>query len=184
MISFSFDLRENLNAPVGLRMARALHSIINLLGPFAQPMQARLGTLTQGEDTEIFKLPEMHDTLFTALTTLRDITDVALDCDLLCASPDGSQFRITQAMTLWVSRATLDDMREDCPLQMQISLDVDVYAAVHDERRDNRELARIDAPAFNEFLQRIKTALPAELTDVDACYHAPGLVTQNGFAII
>lgn len=182
IVSFSFDFQEDLTAPVGVRMEHAIRSLLTLLDPVAQPTQARVGTLMNGEDAACFELPKMQDALLAMISASHDITDVAVDCNLQCVAPDGSLFAITQAMTVWVSRESLDDARESCPLQMQISLDVDIYVAVHDERRDNREFARINAPLFNEFLQRLQGSLHAALTDVDACYHEPGLVTRNGFA--
>lgn len=184
VVGFSFDLRDDLASPVCLRMARAMDCLLTLLGDVARPTQGRMGTLAQGEDAQAFALPAQRAQLLTSISHRHDVTDVALDCDLLCVALDPSSFVIAQVMTVWVSRANLDDVRETCPLELQLSLDVDVYAAVHDDGRDNRALARLNAPRFNEFLKCVQSVLPADITDVDAVFHAPGLINRDGFAIV
>jgi hypothetical protein len=163
-------------------MARAVDCLNALLGDFARPTRARVGTLAKGEDAELFVFPAQRTQLLAAIASQHDVTDVALDCDLLCVALDGSPFEISQVMTVRVSRASLDDVRESCPLDLHLSLDVDVYAAVHDDDRDNRALARLNGPRFNAFLQRVQAELPAEVSEVDAVFHAPGLITRDGFA--
>jgi hypothetical protein len=67
--------------------------------------------------------------------------------------------------------------------QVAASSIVDIYAAVDDDVRDNRHLAALNGVRFNSFLATLVRTLPAQVTDVDACYHAPGLVTATGFAL-
>jgi hypothetical protein len=182
-ISFSLDLLTSERAEANVRMINAVRTVTIAMEMVARPVLARIGSISGGEDSAVFELPSLAPRFYSNIEHQKDISDVALDCDLLCLQSDGSSFQIPRAMTVWISREQLDDASPSAALQLQISLDVDIYAAVDDDVRDNRHLAALNGVRFNSFLATLVRTLPAQVTDVDACYHAPGLVTATGFAL-
>lgn len=67
-----------------------------------------------------------------------------------------------------------------------IWLDVDVHVAVQWPDRDNRDIAAVNAPAFNTFLSRVLGVLGLPLEDVYSDYfnYVPELVNRNGFTLV
>jgi hypothetical protein len=97
-----------------------------------------------------------------------DITAVLIRCDLHCEDRDASRLAIPSGMTFWVQLVEVDS-HPDAPLEMNVTLDADVYVAKSwGDDRDNRDLAQRNAPAFNRFLANLLRDTGATVESVSA----------------
>jgi hypothetical protein len=102
------------------------------------------------------------------LETYPDITRVFVTCDLRCEDDDGRELVIPGGLSFWVQLAE-DDSPPDEPLEVNLTLDTDVYLARSwGEDRDNRALAARNAPRFNRFLAGFLRVTGAAVESVSA----------------
>lgn len=115
-----------------------------------------------------------------------DLTEVAIDCDLLFTDECGRQMTMPRVLRCRLEFGTSDIFSGRRLLSAMMWLDVDVHVAVQWPDRDNRPLAAANAPAFNRFLACVPAVLGIPLEDVYSDYYNyfPELVNLDGFTIV
>ena len=142
-----------------------------------------LATLAKGDDTMEWNEPVAEREVVDAIAKQADASRVVYGCDLVCRTPGAPNVTITHGMTLWIEFADLGRPDEEAPLELRIALDVDMYCeTTWGTDRDNRLVAELNAPLFNEFLHQVSKACEATVESVDAEDYV-GQVGARGFIV-
>jgi hypothetical protein len=105
---------------------------------------------------------------------------VAVTIDL--AVNNGTETWLAGAARIYLDRPPpTEEADRETDIEVWISLDVDIYSPVTwGKSRENSELARINGPRLNAFLNRVRERLSARLVDIDAGDYK-GHVNADGF---
>src|SRR5690606_24930513 len=182
--SFVVDHPDTLNNPKARRqwISDVVQSLLHILEPFATPREVEVSTLSQGEEAFVVRRddPEYSSKLIQYLSKTDDVTDVDFILTLHCYEVDENlngkeiEFAIGGGIYLMIELDKDGNIRPsskgkvDSPIWMSIRLYVDIHAPLLRKTKKSEETARINAPILKNFLKRLESRLPVELSEVDA----------------
>ncbi|PRX40506.1 hypothetical protein CLV97_11393 [Planifilum fimeticola] len=182
--SLVIDDPDTLNNPKARRqwISDVVQSLLHILEPFATPREVEVSTLSQGEEAFVIRRddPEYSSKLIQYLSRTDDVTDVDFILTLHCYEVDENlngkeiEFEIGGAIYLVIELDKDRNIRpsskgkDDSPIWMSIHLYVDIHAPLLRKTKKSEETARINAPLLKNFLKRLESHLPVELSEVDA----------------
>jgi hypothetical protein len=178
-----FELPAQAGIPADRQLVDGLTAIVGVLDGFAEIRSAEWQTREAGEDALIQELDgrggaEVAAELVAGGSSLRHITSVSLEVDLVCLGPAGRPDRVMGGADLALE---WDGDR----LEMTFGLNTDIFVArTWADNRDNRALAALNAPRLNSFLHRLQSEIGARLRSFDPSdyvgqYTAAGAVPSS-----
>lgn len=160
-----------------------------LLDGFATPAEFEISTESSGEDSLVGDLRNADDlvALERFVEERSDIHDVRIDLTLHCIDSSLNSFGIENGAELSIcfDRNIDGSLRTSAggPLRVQLSLNVDIYAPLSwGLERDNRILAKLNAPMLGGALRRLERELHGGPIDLDAPDYK-GQVGPYGFLL-
>jgi hypothetical protein len=160
--TWTFELA--LAATPAAAIAACARAVLAALPGFASPAVADWTTASAGDEAALQRRGTPIDaaTVDATLGAHPDLIALALDLDLHVVAPDGSEVTLEDGAVVHVEL-------EDTQLVLWLSLHVDLYARrTWGARRDNEQLARLNAPRLAAFLARLAQTTGARLHSVDA----------------
>jgi hypothetical protein len=166
LIMFHLAMPSRGEPVVSIRRAtEALLDQVNLIGA---AREVEVSTRSGGESAHEWSDALDGNQIAQRLEGYPDVTAVLVRCDLHCEDRHASKFVIPAGMTFWAQLAEIDSPADE-PLELNITLDTDVYVAKSwGDNRDNRELAVRNAPRFNRFLVNLLRDTGATVESVSA----------------
>jgi hypothetical protein len=136
------------------------------------------------EDYRVWHSPNLSPSFIVSqIEHCTDVVAIFLRWTIVCTTPSGGELDVEDALLAYIEFADRQEPSTTDPLEATIILDTDIYAAVSwGDDRDNRVLARLNAPLFNKFLRESLAEIGVTNLQVDAPDYL-NQVNTEGFVI-